>query len=172
MSKNIVWKKPCNEFVPQTAVQVIPVDPMGNMLMMHRSKNVRSAANVWSFPSGLHDIGERVDQCAARELKEEYGLIMTSGCHLGVYENIAGDDPAREQFHWVMIVVAGLVKNVLVSVNKEPEKHDVMRHERFERLATLSFDEYPFHMSFQEWLAMNRERVVDDLRELTGCAKQ
>ena len=62
--------------IPRSVVQMVPVDLEGRLLVMHRSDKVRSAKNVWSFPSGLHDIGETQEQSVARELLEEYDLKL------------------------------------------------------------------------------------------------
>lgn len=157
-----MWKEPCAKFVPQSAVQVIPIDFDGRMLVMHRSPTVRSAPNVWSFPSGLHDIGETVIDCARRELYEEYGLQLLDSGIAGVYENIAGDSGPGAQYHWVITVVVGLVPDVRVAANKEPDKHDQMLFIQRGNLGVPEFlQEHPFHRSFHNWITSTRWRVQD-----------
>jgi ADP-ribose pyrophosphatase YjhB (NUDIX family) len=159
-----MWKEPA---VPRTAVQVIPIDIAGDILMMHRSNNVRSARNVWSFPSGLHDIGELSHECGRRELQEEYGLIGIRHTLLGVYENIAGDSDAVEQYHWLIVLMGVLVQDVNAAINKEPEKHDQMKTLE---AACLEFDwfwdDHPFHPSFDAYGRLHREAIVKKLYNL------
>jgi ADP-ribose pyrophosphatase YjhB (NUDIX family) len=156
----VKWKPP-GQSAPLHVVQMIPVDERGEFLVMHRSDKVRSAPSVWSFPSGLHDIGEDVATACRRELFEEYGLEMIDHELIGVYENIAGDDPAKEQYHWVHAVHAALVPDVRTAVNKEPDKHDEMQHLPFQRLLVQEFyQEYPFHPSFDAWARTRKTRAM------------
>ena len=127
-------------------IQMFIVDRAGKLLIMHRSDKVRSAANVWSIPSGEHEIGETITFCACRELDEEYGLDAECVVLLDQYENIAGDEPDREQFHWVISLYLVHVADVTKAINKEPEKHDKMEFIHYKFLTSPSFlQEYKFH---------------------------
>jgi 8-oxo-dGTP pyrophosphatase MutT (NUDIX family) len=164
------WK-PTTVAVPLHVVQMIAVDPSRRMLLMHRGPNVRSARNVWSFPTGMHDVGESIPQTAVRELHEEYGLRCQghSVIPLGVYENIAGDPDATEHYHWVINVVAVFVPSLEVAVNKEPEKHDDMQfapiHLWMDPRAL--FAKYPFHASFIAWSSINYANIMFELFRLS-----
>lgn len=140
------WKNPA---IPRHVVQMIPVDLTRKFLVMHRSNNVRSARNCWSFPSGMHDIGETIKQCAVRELKEEYGLNTLKYQNLGVYENIAPDKDAKEQYHWVITLGTCIVEDVTKAENKEPEKHDKMEFTNLDDFMSSDWwDNHQFHESF------------------------
>lgn len=166
MSSN-VWVK-TEAAVPRTAVQMIPVDRNGRILVMHRSPKVRSAANVWSFPSGLQDIGERWSDTATRELVEEYSLDVIQLRPLGIYENISGDEPSRPQWHWVIILAAALVEDVTIATNNEPAKHDIMRFIDIEKLQQSNFtSEYIFHKSFSLFFKSNQAGLISKLKEIT-----
>lgn len=132
---------------PSHVVQMIPIDAEGNVMLMHRGPHVRSVPNVWSFPSGLHDIGETIAECAARELFEEFNLTGEKCVVLGTYENLPGDG-----YHWVITVVLVQVESFDRMLNKEPEKHDKTEIVSQHRLLdTDFFDVYNFHPSFAEW---------------------
>jgi len=181
-NSSTLWKQPA---VPRHVIQMLIVDDRGRFLLMHRSNNVRSARNVWSIPTGTHELGETIINCLARELKEEFHLEAKRVAILDQYENIAGDtDPPpelieevrsktdltdedaikalaceyMEQYHWVLTVYLVEVKDVTKAVNKEPDRHDQMI---FPHLALLGAEDflttYKFHSSLHDRLFRIRE---------------
>jgi ADP-ribose pyrophosphatase YjhB (NUDIX family) len=140
------WKEPA---VPRHVIQMLVIDMEDNILFLHRSNKVRSAKNVWSIPSGEHDIGETVHACACRELQEEYGLTVIDSHILKQYENIAGDaEPPH--YHWVISIYKVIVDDVHKAVNKEPDKHDQMLIINADKLDISFFDTHQFHPSLHE----------------------
>lgn len=164
------WKPNPPESVPRHAVQVIVCDTFGRFLVMHRSNTVRSAKNVWSFPSGLHDIGETIEATARRELEEEYVLAPHAFCDLGIYENIAGDGSWTEnpQYHWVITMLGALVHDVSLAINKEPDKHDDMQFLPISELQSPSFFvKYRMHESIMAWATpARRNEILNSLCDL------
>ena len=106
-TSSIDWKEPK---VPRHVVQFIFLDPKGRFMVMRRSNTVRSARNCWSFPSGMHEIGQTIGETIAREAEEEYGITeILQRIQLCTYENIAGDE-GGPQYHWVISLYAVLVR--------------------------------------------------------------
>lgn len=166
MNQQTKWVQ-TNGAVPRVTVQMIPVDIGFRIMAMHRSNNVRSARNVWSFPSGLHEVGQSLFDGAARELGEEYGLEALDYCHLGVYENWGGDPDAEEQWHWVIVLLGVMVSDVTKAVNKEPDKHDQMIFEKVGRIADPQFlIDHQFHPSFHTYLGAHAPRINQELTQL------
>jgi len=54
----------------------------GNILLAKRSSN-SSLPNKWEFPGGKVDAGETPEECLARELYEEFDIIVAVGNFLG-----------------------------------------------------------------------------------------
>ena len=54
----------------------------------------------WAIPGGFLDYGERVEECAVREAKEETGLDVSLVNLLGIYS-----DPARDPRHHTITAV-------------------------------------------------------------------
>jgi 8-oxo-dGTP diphosphatase len=57
----------------------------------------------WSIPGGMLEVGELVRNAAAREAREETGLIVEPGDLLGVYDRVLRDAQGRVQYHYVLV---------------------------------------------------------------------
>lgn len=73
---------------------------------------------TWIYPGGHLEKGESILDCAARELKEETGLILESGKVVACTEEVHVLKNIHYLFFWVKAVVSGDLVNV------EPEEHD------------------------------------------------
>ena len=68
---------------PKLAVAVL-LEREGQVLMGRRSRHSASPGK-WSFPAGFVDRGERGEDAAMREVREETGLIVRLDSLLGLY---------------------------------------------------------------------------------------
>lgn len=68
---------------PKVATVVLVSDDQGRLLYIRR--NHEPAMYRWSWPSGFVDAGERVEDAAAREVREETGIEVKVGELLGVW---------------------------------------------------------------------------------------
>ena len=57
----------------------------------------------WSIPGGVLEVGELVREAAAREAREETGLIVEPTKLLGVYDRVLRNPEQRVQYHYVLI---------------------------------------------------------------------
>ena len=65
------------KFKPQTiGIPVIIKNSKGEILLGKRKKNSVFYANSWGLPGGMLDYGERLIECAEREIKEEIGVSI------------------------------------------------------------------------------------------------
>jgi 8-oxo-dGTP diphosphatase len=74
---------------PALAVDAVTFDRSGKLLLIRR-KNPPFKGR-YALPGGFVDVGETVEQAAARELREEAGLKTKSQRLIGVYS-----DPKRD----------------------------------------------------------------------------
>src|ERR1043166_1503035 len=57
----------------------------------------------WSLPGGAVELGETLEECVAREMREETGLVVDVGPVIEVFDRITRDDNGRVLYHYVLV---------------------------------------------------------------------
>jgi len=70
----------------QTIALIAPFDAEGRLLLLKRPSNAH-CGDLWSFPGGKVESGEKVTAAAARELLEETSLSGDHWCFLGSHSH-------------------------------------------------------------------------------------
>jgi ADP-ribose pyrophosphatase YjhB (NUDIX family) len=82
---------------PKPVAGVVPVDDQGQVILLRRGFD--PGRGLWTFPGGFVDLGESVQDAAARETDEELGIAIELGPLVGVY--------SRPEDRVVLIVYRG-----------------------------------------------------------------
>lgn len=93
---------------------MVPVTPLATVdILIRLSEGVvlirrRNPPYGWAIPGGFVDVGERVEDAARREAREETGLDVVLDALLGVYS-----DPARDpRGHTLSVVYTATAQGV------------------------------------------------------------
>ena len=79
----------------------------GEVLLVKRGR--APLVGYWSFPGGGVEIGERLEEAARREVREETGMEIAVDRQIDHAEIIARDADGRIERHYVLIVFAARV---------------------------------------------------------------
>lgn len=73
----------------------------GRVLIVRRAN--QPLQGEWSIPGGALDLGEKLRDGVAREVREETGLEVEVGPVLDVFDSIFPDAEGRTQYHYVLV---------------------------------------------------------------------
>lgn len=90
---------------PATGASVIVFED-GKVLLIKRGKE--PFKGYWSLPGGSHEYGETLEECAARELREETGLDAGKLEFCRVRDRITRDEEGNVVFHYVLATYRAL----------------------------------------------------------------
>jgi 8-oxo-dGTP diphosphatase len=77
----------------------------GKVILVKRSKE--PGKGYWALPAWLTKYGEKVEETAIRETKEETGLEIKLQGLVGVYDILKKDKKGRTRYHYVSVCFKG-----------------------------------------------------------------
>ncbi|RIK41437.1 MAG: NUDIX hydrolase [Chloroflexi bacterium] len=86
---------------PLVGVGVAVFNQAGQVLLVQRGRPPRQGQ--WGLPGGLIDLGERLEDAARREVREECGVEVLIGGLVATFEPIEWDDEGRVEYHYVVL---------------------------------------------------------------------
>ncbi|MDA1185345.1 MAG: NUDIX hydrolase [Acidobacteria bacterium] len=85
---------------PMVGVGAVIVDA-GKVVLVRR--RYEPLAGRWTLPGGMLELGEALEDGAAREVLEETGLQVEVGPMVETFDRIMLDDERRVQYHFVLV---------------------------------------------------------------------
>ena len=73
----------------------------GKVLLVKRK--YEPLAGQWSLPGGAVEVGETLEACLVREMREETGLEVGVGPVIEVLDRITHDEEGRVMYHFVLV---------------------------------------------------------------------
>ena len=90
------------EYPEQPIVAVgVAVCRHDQVLVVQRGRE--PSLGMWTIPGGVVDLGERMRDAAAREVREECGIEVEVGQVLGILDNIVRDEDGAIRFHYAIV---------------------------------------------------------------------
>lgn len=111
-------------------VTVVVVQHSGTFLLGRR--NIDPAKGQWSFFSGYVDRGEKVEEAALREVKEESNLDVQLEQLIGVYSE-------RGNPHVIIAYRASILNNDISTLTADPEEVTELAFFTLEEIPPLAF---------------------------------
>ncbi|HPK53544.1 MAG TPA: NUDIX hydrolase [Smithellaceae bacterium] len=86
--------------VPRVGVGAITIH-QGKVLLVKRG--VEPSRGLWAIPGGTLELGETLQECAAREILEETGITIKVGACIYVFDFFQRDKDGKIKFHFVIV---------------------------------------------------------------------
>ena len=120
-------------------------------ILLEKRKN-EPGRGKWSIPGGLVELGEKCEQTAVREVKEETGLTVEKPEHIDVVDNVELDGNGRVKYHFVIIDYFMKLKGGTLRASSDAAELKWVR--------LKDVEEYTLTKTFKEFYRRNCEKLA------------
>lgn len=117
-------------FLEPKVVAVIVIEHQGKILLGKR--NIDPGMGCWSFVSGYVERGEKLEEAAIREVKEETNLDVRLERLIGIYSE-------RGNPHIVIAFAASIINNDTSEIVAQPDEVSELAFFALDRMPALAF---------------------------------
>lgn len=117
-------------FLEPKVVAVIVIEHRGKILLGKR--NIDPGMGCWSFVSGYVERGEKLEDAAIREVKEETNLDVRLERLIGIYSD-------RGNPHIVIAFAASITNSDMYALVAQPDEVDELAFFALDEMPTLAF---------------------------------
>jgi ADP-ribose pyrophosphatase YjhB (NUDIX family) len=133
-------------FLDPKLVVIVVVQHEGKLLLGRR--NIEPGKGLWSFFGGYVDRGEKVEEAAMREVKEETNLDVQLGGLIGIYSE-------RGSMHVLVVYQASIIDYQASTMAMQREEVSELAFFSLEELPTLAFSVDP--RILHDWKKLNSQ---------------
>jgi len=117
-------------FIEPKVVAVVVIEHEGKILLGKR--NIDPGMGCWSFVSGYVERGEKLEEAAMREVKEETNLDVRLERLIGVYSE-------RDNPHIVIAFAASITDNAMNEIIAQPDEVSELAFFALDEMPALAF---------------------------------
>lgn len=140
---------------PLPAVGVLVI---ANSMTLLIKRAFQPSAGKWSIPGGVVELGERVEDAARREVREEVGLEIDNLKLLGVYDNVVRDNNGNVRYHYVIIEYLAKAKSTNIKPSIEVAEYRWVTLEEIDKLDTT--------VSLRELIRIYKNDIVNYMEKI------
>lgn len=130
----------------------------GGKILLEKRKG-EPGRDKWSFPGGLVELGESVEQAVIREVREETNLEVRQPKLIDVVNNITVDENGDINYHFVIILFSTVLYNDSMKTRAKDDAEEL----RWVQLEHV--ENYELTKSFRVFFKRNRQK----LEKLDSC---
>jgi 8-oxo-dGTP diphosphatase len=143
----------------QPLVGIGAVVVCSNKILLEKRKN-EPGKGKWSIPGGIVELGEKAEQTAIREVREETNLTVEKPGLIDVVDNIELDENGKVKYHFVIIDYFVRLKGGRLKASSDAAELKWVKLDKVEN--------YALTRTFREFFLKNREK----LEKFDSCKPQ
>ena len=141
---------------PLVGTAVAVFNDGGEVLLVQRGKPPNQGQ--WGLPGGLIDVGERLVDAAAREVREECAVEIEVCELVAVFEPIIRDEAGRVRYHYVVVDYWGRYLSGDLRPDDDAADARWVAMDRLDRMDMYGESRTVVYRAYDLWQAANEQK--------------